>query len=297
MITLRQLKYLESLSRHLHFGKAANECAISQPALSVQIKELEARLGVMLFERGQNGVIVTAEGTEILRRARNILEQVADLGDYAKGNIGMAGPLRIGVIATIAPYILPQLLPLLKENYPQMEPLIRESRTAQLTEELANGNLDLIILALPVADDSFISMELFDDPFVLALPRDSTPPKDNLELAQFIKNEHLLLLEEGHCLRDQALQHCDIAGVQYGKIYGTSNLTTLVQMVSGGLGITILPKMCLPLEIRDDLVKLVNFEKPVPFRIIGICWRKSSPNSRHYRDIGGLLKSIHYNWN
>ncbi len=290
MTTLRQLHYLESLSRHLHFGKAANECSISQPALSVQIKELEGILGVPLFERGRNGVIITNEGKEVVRRARTVLKEVADLNDYAKGSIGMAGPLRIGIIPTIAPYILPRMLPLLKTEFPQMEPLIRESRTEQLVDELTNGNLDVIIAALPLGENIFSVMRLFEDPFLLALPRASRPPKSNRELSQFIRDEQLLLLEEGHCLRDQALQHCDIAGVQYGKIYGTSNITTLVQMVSNGLGITILPKMCLDLELRDDTIQLVEFQKPVPYRIIGIAWRKSSPNSRHFETIGAIVK-------
>ncbi len=293
MITLRQLQYLESLSRHLHFGKAADECAISQPALSVQMRELEARLGVPLFERSRRGVVITNEGVEILRRARIILEGVSELNDYAKGSLGMAGPLRIGMIPTIAPYILPDLLPLLKSRYPKMEPMIRESRTEQVVEELATGSLDVIVLALPIEDENFTSMKLFEDPFVLALHKDARPPVNKDELVQYIKNEQLLLLEEGHCLRDQALQHCDIAGVQYGKIFGTSNLTTLVQMVSNGLGITILPKMCLELEIRGEAIQLVEFRPPVPFRNIGICWRKSSPNAHHFEAIGNLLASIH----
>ncbi len=292
MITLRQLQYLESLSRHLHFGKAADECAISQPALSVQIREMEARLGVSLFERGRNHVVITNDGVAILGHARKILEGVADLNDYARGSIGMAGPLRIGMIPTIAPYVLPGLLPMLSAAFPQMEPMVRETRTEQLVEELANGTLDVIIAALPIDSDAFTCVELYKDPFVLALPIEATPPQNNAQLTQFIKNERLLLLEEGHCLRDQALQHCDIAGVQYGKIFGTSNLTTLVQMVSNGLGITILPTLCLPLEIRDDTLQLVEFQQPKPFRIIGICWRKTSPNAHHFETIGKLVSDV-----
>ena len=292
MTTLRQLHYLESLARHLHFGRAAAECAISQPAMSVQIREFEAQLGVLLFERGRKGVVITNDGIEILRRARVILEGVANLEDYARGSIGMAGPMRIGIIPTIAPYILPALLPGLKNHFPEMEPLIRESRTDQLVKELANGNLDLVILALPIQHDNFETLALFDDRFVLALPRNATPPRSDSELIQYIKDEELLLLEEGHCLRDQALQHCDIAGVQYGKIFGTSNLSTLVQMVANGLGITILPRLCLSLELRDDAIQLVDFQDPVPFRIIGIGWRKSSPNGQHFATIGQLIKSI-----
>lgn len=295
MISLRQLHYLEVLSRNLHFGHAAKECFISQPALSVQIKELETTLGLKLFERGKSGVIITNEGIEIVRRARKVLNAVADLEDFAKGSTGMAGTLRIGIIPTIAPYILPHLLPLLSESFPQMEPLVRESRTERLVEELENGKLDLIIAALPIEHHDFSTMALFNDVFVLALPSSSTPPKNRSQLANFIEGEKLLLLEEGHCLRDQALHHCDTAGVQYGKIYGTSNITTLVQMVTSGLGITILPKMCLPLEIRDDQIQLVKFEQPVPYRVIGLAWRKSSPNGQHFETIGTMVKSIHQN--
>ncbi len=292
MITLRQLTYLESLSRHCHFGRAASECAISQPALSVQISQLEDLLGVILFERGRNGAIITAEGAQVAKRAREILERVSDLTDYARGSVGMAGELRIGIIPTIAPYILPALLKQLQRQYPDFEPLVRESRTQQLVEELEAGDLDFIIAALPIHNKHILMEGLFDDPFVLAVPENRVIPKRKSELLQFIRDENLLLLEEGHCLRDQALQHCDVAGIQYGKIYGTSNITTLVQMVASDMGITILPQMCLSLELRDKQVKAVQFQPPVPFRRIGIGWRHSSPNVRRFEAVRNILKTV-----
>ena len=292
MIKLKQLTYLESLARHRHFGRAANECSISQPALSVQISQLEARLGVILFERGRNGAIITPDGIEVVQRAREILEKVSDLSDYANSSAGMAGPLRIGIIPTITPYILPAMLKMVQDQYPALEPQIRESRTEQLVEELCSGNLDLIIAALPI-NNRLIAMEgLFDDPFVLAVPENRPTPQHHSELLHFIRAEHLLLLEEGHCLRDQALQHCDVAGIQYGKIYGTSNITTLVQMVANGMGITILPRMCLSLELRDAAIKLVPFQKPVPYRRVGIGWRLSTPNIRRMEVMRDIVKTV-----
>ena len=206
-ISLRQLRYFDALARSLHFGRAAQECAVTQPALSMQIQELEKELGAVLIERTRTGAKLTPEGREVARRTGQILASVRDLGDYARhGGRLLAGPLRLGVIPTIAPYILPKLLPALRAAYPDLDLHLREAQTQYVLADLTGGRLDAVLLSLPIDEPDIETLELFDDAFVLALPGGKPVPATALATPKLFENERLLLLEEGHCLRDQALE-------------------------------------------------------------------------------------------
>ena len=214
-ISLRQLRYFDALAQSLHFGRAADQCAVTQPALSMQIQELEKELGTVLIERTRAGTKLTPEGEEIARRVGSILASVRDLADYAKhsGRV-LTGPLRLGVIPTIAPYILPKLLPKLRSAYPELDLHLRESQTHYVLADLARGLLDAVLLSLPVDEPGIETQELFDDAFLLAVPAGRPIPEHAAATPELFQNERLLLLEEGHCLRDQALSFCNLKQVQ-----------------------------------------------------------------------------------
>lgn len=290
MITLRQLRYLRALAQHGHFGRAADACAISQPALSMQIKELEKELGVPLVERAHRDVRLTGEGAEIARRAEDILLQVRDLTDYAaerRSDLGTS--LRLGVIPTVGPYFLPAVLPRLQRQYPELELRLHETRTEALLEGLIAGDLDATILALPVPDPQLESMELFEDRF-LYVTGDETEPRRSIRLED-LQAEQLLLLEEGHCLRDQALALCSAAQPAAMRRFGATSLATLLQMVASGYGTTLVPEIAMPAEIKPHTgLKIVRFAPPEPSRTIGLVWRASSPRKPQMRKLGTLLK-------
>lgn len=291
MITVKKLKYFESVARLGHFGKAAKECAISQPALSMQIQDLENDLRIALLERRTEGIILTPDGRKILQRAKKILLEIDGIHLFVQSLTGLTGTLALGVIPTIGPYVLPKILPRLSVEYPELKLTIRETQTHRLVDELIHGQVDLIIAALPLDDNAVETMKLFDDRFLLATSKNNAAPPTK-GLARFIASEQLLLLEEGHCLRDQALNHCDVAGIQYGEIYGTSNLSTLVQLVANDLGITLVPELCLDVEANAKNIRLTRFGKPQPYRTIALAWRKSSPRTKHYKEIGKIIKSL-----
>jgi LysR family transcriptional regulator, hydrogen peroxide-inducible genes activator len=275
-LTLKQLRYFEALARHGHFGRAAEACAISQPALSMQIKELEDILGAVLFERSARQVRLTAFGEAFGARARDILRGVDELGDFARASQNRAiGRLRIGVIPTVAPYLLPSIIANLTQAYPGVDIHVRETLTPILLRELGEGRLDTCILALPVSEPSFAEVALFEEEFVLVRPgADAGKPVPNLES---LREMRLLLLEEGHCLRDQALSFCNLrAGLPRESLDGSS-LSTLVQMVSSGIGVTLIPEMAVNVETRSAGVTIAHFKKPAPARTIGMIWRKTNP--------------------
>lgn len=275
-LTLKQLRYFEALARHGHFGRAAEACAISQPALSMQIKELEDILGAALFERAARQVRLTTFGEGLAIRARDILRSVDELGDFARAAQNRAiGRLRIGVIPTIAPYLLPAIIANLTAAYPGVEIHVRETLTPTLLRELGEGRLDTCILALPVSEPSFVEVALFDEEFVLVRPEvDAGKPVPNLES---LREMRLLLLEEGHCLRDQALSFCNLrSGLPRESLDGSS-LSTLVQMVSSGIGVTLIPEMAVQVETRSAGVTIAHFKTPAPTRTIGMIWRKTNP--------------------
>ncbi|MEM7644525.1 MAG: hydrogen peroxide-inducible genes activator [Pseudomonadota bacterium] len=273
VMTLKQLRYFEALARHGHFGRAAEAAAISQPALSVQIRDLEADLGAALFERGPRGVRLTALGETFAPRARDILRSVEELGDLARAaQGGLAGRLRIGMIPTVAPYLLAPVMAAIAAAHPDLTPDIRETVTPTLLEELGEGRLDCAIVALPIGEPSLTEMPLLKEDFVLVRPKaDADLP---VPTPEGLATMRLLLLEEGHCFRDQALAVCEMRARNVG-LEGSS-LATLVQMVGTGLGVTLLPEMALE-ETRSAPVCVARFPDPAPSRTLGLVWRRSSP--------------------
>lgn len=279
MISLRQLRYFDALARHRHFGRAAAECAVTQPALSMQIRELEQQLGAVLVERrGNGGVRLTEIGAGVAARAKRILGETRDLMDFARplGN-PLAGGLRLGVIPTVAPYLLPRILPRLQEAHPDLRLNVHETRTEPLLAELIAGTLDAVVVALPAGGDALETLPLFDDAFLLAAPAsDPLPANARVEAAQ-LAGRKLILLEEGHCLRDQALAFCALAQPDAVTSLGATSLTTVMQLVANGYGVTLLPEIAAEAEIRDQRVKLLRFAAPEPKRVIGLAWRATSP--------------------
>jgi LysR family hydrogen peroxide-inducible transcriptional activator len=295
MVTLRQLRYFETLSRTKHFGMAADQCAVTQPALSMQIKELERELGVELVERRGNTIAVTPAGQEIAARSEAILSQVRELSDYARQHQGvLTGPLRLGIIPSIAPYLLPDILTEVTKHYPNLDLQIRETQTNALVEELIRGDLDAVLVALPVEPPQLATMPLFEDRFLIAVQSQAAPDWTAGDMRTRIGQERLLLLEEGHCLRDQALQFCRIANMQARKALGAASLTTIMQMVAAGHGITLLPELCAKTEVDRQRVALIAFPEEAPMRVVGLAWRRSSSRASDFMALGELIKSLRY---
>ncbi|MBF9196363.1 hydrogen peroxide-inducible genes activator [Microvirga terrestris] len=293
MVTLRQLRYFETLARTMHFGMAADQCAVTQPALSMQIKELERELGVELIERRGNTIAITPAGQEIAARAEAILSQVRELSDFARQHHGvLTGPLRLGIIPSIAPYLLPDILTETTKHYPQLDLQIRETQTNALVEELIRGGLDAVLVALPMQQPQLETMPLFKDRFLIAVQSQAAPDWMASDLRSRIGQERLLLLEEGHCLRDQALQFCQIANMEARKALGAASLTTIMQMVAAGHGVTLLPELCAKTEVDRQRVALIPFPKEPPMRIVGLAWRRSSARKGDFIALGELIKSL-----
>lgn len=291
-MTLRQLRYLESLARHRHFGRAADDCAVTQPALSMQIKELEQTLGLKLVERRTGEIALTTKGEAIAERASQILIAARDLVDLAKhGTRVLTGPLRLGVIPTLSPYLLPRVLPLLQKKYPELRLELRETHTKPMLDELVRGNLDAVILALPVEQPELESTPLFEDRFLLAVPAGDPLQKRAQISADEFDPRRLLLLEEGHCLRDQALAFCGVPRADGSTALGATSLTTVMQMVASGYGITLVPEVAVDAEVRDARIKLIHFVRPQPSRSIGLAWRKTSPRKTDFEALGEVVKS------
>ncbi|MCY0154891.1 hydrogen peroxide-inducible genes activator [Hoeflea alexandrii] len=288
-LTLKQLRYFEALALHGHFGRAAQACAISQPALSVQIRELEESLGTELFERGARQVRLTNFGEEFADRVRGILRSVDELGELARASRDhLVGRLRIGVIPTIAPYLLPEIITDLTASNSSIDIQIRESLTPILVRELADGKLDAAIVALPVSEPSLTEVALFEENFVLVRPvADQDKPVPGHEDMREMK---LLLLEEGHCFRDQALSFCNIQSSRPREMLDASSLATLVQMVGAGLGVTLIPEMAIAVETRSAPVSIAHFRNPQPSRTIGMIWRKTSPLAKQLGQISEVVR-------
>jgi LysR family hydrogen peroxide-inducible transcriptional activator len=288
-LTLKQLRYFSALAETLHFGRAAKLCNVSQPALSMQIKDLEAHLGVTLVERSSAKLLLTLEGQEIAKRAREILMSVQDLTELASHHSHpLAGLLRLGVIPSVGPYFLPTLLPQVHRHYPSLKLSLREAQTHVLIDDLLNGHLDLLILALPLEPDEVETADLFDDHFSIALPREHALAGRKQITQDELTDEHLLLLEEGHCLRDQALAVCQASKTDE---FRASSLATVVQMVAHGYGITILPDLAVAAEVSEDgPIQIVPFADPVPHRTIGLAWRRSSPHKKEFLELGRFIR-------
>ena len=289
-LTLRQFRYFEALAEFGHFGRAASACAISQPALSVQIRELEAALGAALFERSARQVRLTGFGEEFAVRVRDILRGVDELEDLARASRdSLVGRLRIGVIPTIAPYLLPGIVSRLSRMHLGLDIHVRETVTPNLLRELREGRLDTALVALPVSEPSLAETPLFDERFVLVRPPEDEgkPPPDR----EALREMKLLLLEEGHCFRDQALSFCNIQSVAPREVLDGSSLSTLVQMVGAGIGVTIIPEMAVAVETRSAPVSLARFtEEEEPGRTIGMVWRKTSPLAPQLQEIAEVVR-------
>jgi LysR family hydrogen peroxide-inducible transcriptional activator len=289
-VTLKQLRYFEAVARHGHFGRAADACAISQPALSMQIKELETELGTQLFERGARQVRLTHFGEVFEQRARVILRGVEELGDLARASQErLVGRVRIGVIPTVAPYLLPTIIGHLGRWNPDIDLHLRETVTPRLIEELTDGRLDAAVVALPVSEPDFAEVALFSEDFVLVRPAEDAhkpvPSRDSL------REMRLLLLEEGHCFRDQALSFCKMTSSRPRELLDGSSLTTLVQLVSAGIGVTLIPDMAVAVETRSAPVSIARFEGAQPSRTIGMIWRKTSPIAGQLHQLAEVVRA------
>ena len=290
MVSIKQLKYFEAVARSGHFGTAAAECAVTQPALSMQVQELEKALGIQLMERGRKGVALTEGGREIARRAALVLADVRDLVDSARRQgPELTGSLHLGVIPSVAPYVLPPLLPLIRDGYPMLDLHLRETQTQTLARELLDGQLDVLLLALPSQQAGIETAPLFEDRFVLAMAKGRRLAGKLRATPKLIENDRLLLLEEGHCLRDQALAFCNLRRVGNIDTFGASSLSTIVQMVANGMGMTLLPELSLDLETRHGDIRLMRFADPEPSRTIGLAWRVSSPRKRDFIALGKMI--------
>ncbi|MFT5064620.1 MAG: LysR family hydrogen peroxide-inducible transcriptional activator [Yoonia sp.] len=290
--TLKHLRYFEAVAREAHFRRAADRCSISQPALSMQVKELEQILGAALFERNPRAVSLTQFGQAFAPRAREILQATDDLSDLARASQDqLIGRLRLGVIPTVAPYMLPRIIHQLGQSHPGLDLQIRESMTPRLVQELKDGRLDAAILALPATEPTLTEAPLFTEDFVLVRPmRDADEP---IPSSDKLGDMQLLLLEEGHCFRDQALAFCNIQAARPWDGFDGSSLSTLVQMVGACMGVTLLPEMAVNVETRSANVAVARFADHTPTRVIGMVWRKSNPLGRQLSKVASALKPPH----
>jgi len=295
-LKLKDLRYLVAVADTRHFGRAAERCFVSQPTLSAQLKKLEDYLGVQLIERQPKRVGLTEAGAEIVARAREMLQAGGEVLELARSHRDpLAGRLRVGFIPTIGPYLLPQIAPAARKAFPRLTLLLYEYRTEPLLEKLRAGELDLGILALPVQTDGLEALELFDEPFLVALPREHRLSKRATLRTDDLAQEPLLLLEEGHCLRDQALAVCNRAGAQENQDFRATSLETLRQMVASGAGITLLPELACRAELASRAnpaaggVIVKPFTKPVPIRRVGAVWRTSSARRPAIEALCGLI--------
>lgn len=289
-LTLKHLRYFEALAHHGHFGRAADACAISQPALSMQIKDLEDSLGVSLFERGARMIRLTSFGEEFGQRARQILRSVDELSDLARASQDhLVGRLRLGVIPTIAPYLLPTIIGNMMQTNAALDIHVRETLTSNLLAELDDGRLDAAIVALPVSEPSLTEVALFSETFVLVRPAaDAAKPVPEREK---LREMRLLLLEEGHCFRDQALSFCSMNTALPREFLDGSSLSTLVQMVGAGIGVTLIPEMAMAVETRSAPVSIARFANPQPSRTIGMVWRKTNPLTKDFLQIAEIVRA------
>ncbi|NND00627.1 MAG: hydrogen peroxide-inducible genes activator [Gammaproteobacteria bacterium] len=291
----KQLQYLCALAEHRHFGHAAEACFVSQSALSTGINELERNLGVILFERGSR-VLLTPVGRELERQAREVLNQLNHLVEQAEQSHGQfRSDLRFGVIPTIAPFLLPKILKLMQQKYQSSKLYIREDLSPHLLDRLGKGELDVLLFALPYDTSGFETFELFDDQLVLCLSRDhQLTAKQEISIAD-LKKQDILLLEDGHCLRDQSLKACNLQSRDLSIPYQATSLNTLVQMVVNNIGITLLPEMAVRANITHDTdaeIRQIKTSRQIS-RKIALVWRKNSPRAGEFRQLGKLISGVY----
>ena len=291
-MNLNNLQYLVALADHRHFGKAATACGVSQPTLSAQVRKLEAELDVEVVERGTRPLLLTAVGDRIVGRARTILREATDISEIARtGGAAGTGTLRLGIFPTLGPYLIPHVMPELQSRFPELDVQLVEAKTGQILTDLAAGDLDVGVLALPVAAPELRVEPLFSEDFLLAVPAARPPLADPVEISA-LTQEHMLLLEEGHCLREQALAVCQLAGVDEGKFRATS-LEMLRQMVAAGSGATLLPRLAVtpPVPANRDL-RIYQFSGVAPHREIGMLWRKSHAQRRFFPQLAATFRTV-----
>lgn len=293
--SLRQLQYLAALADHRSFSRAAETCHVTQSTLSAGIAALESLLGQPLVDRAQKRTTLTAFGEETLERARDLIAGASAIVERAQHmNAPMSGPLRMGIIPTIAPYMLPRILPGLQKKFPALELQLHEDLSARIVESLQRGALDLILLAFPFDTPGMEQYELFSEPFFLACPKGlwkKAPPVRNEDL----RTESLILLEEGHCLRDHALAACKLQPAQQRRTFSATSLPTLIQMVRHGYGITLLPEMAVKHGHLPEDVEFFSFRRPSPQRKIGLAWRQDHTRGEEFRILGAqMVKSYGY---
>lgn len=294
-MNLRDLEYLVAVADHEHFGRAAEACHVSQPTLSAQIKKLETELGVQLIERSARHVLLTDVGRQVVARARTIHQEAASIRDLARRSRDPeAGTVRIGLFPTLGPYLLPHVVPQIRDRFPQLELLLVEEKTEVVLQRLRDGLLDAAVLAQPVFDDQLHEEPLFEEDFVLATPADhrlasiAEPAPMSV-----LTGESVLLLEDGHCLRTQALSVCDLAGATERGGFRATSLETLRQMVAAGVGVTLLPDLAVqpPVPV-SPAIKLVRFAEPVPSRRIAMYWRRSSSLAEFLPSLAELFRRL-----
>ena len=293
-MTLTELRYIVAVARERHFGRAAEACFVSQPTLSVAVKKLEEELGVALFERGPGEVTVTPAGRKIVEQAQRVLEEAARIRELAAaGRDPLAGPLRLGAIYTIGPYLLPKLIPILRRNAPAMQLHIQENFTHRLAEMLKNGEVDVILIALPFEEPGIETRAVYDEPFVIAVPKGHPWEGRKRVSSDELTKEALLLLGEGHCFRDQVLEFCHTMRARdrnpLARTVEGGSLETIRQMVASGVGVTVLPSTSITSAGASDLIRILPFSRPVPSRRVALAWRRSFPRPEA---IEALRKSI-----
>ena len=281
-MTLTELRYIVAVARERHFGRAAEACFVSQPTLSVAVKKLEEELGVTLFERGPGEVSVTPPGRKIVEQAQRVLEEAARVREIAAaGRDPLVGPLRVGAIYTIGPYLLPKLVPIMRRTAPSMPLHIQENFTHRLSESLKNGDVDAILIALPFDEPGIATRAVYDEPFLVAVPKGHDWEERKRISAEELTSESLLLLGEGHCFRDQVLDICNVVRAKerssLAKTVEGGSLETIRQMVASGVGVTVLPSTSIGAGGTGDLIRILPFSRPVPARRVGLAWRRSFP--------------------
>ena len=289
-ITLRQLRYFEALAQHRHFGVASNACSVTQPALSMQIRDFELALGVNLFEKGTHPVQLTPLGRIIAAKSKAIMLDVAELEELVRASDNQPLiNLRLGVIPTVAPYIFSRIAKDLTMHFTGLNLKMREAITSKLITAVIDGELDAAIIALPASEPRLRELELFRENFLLVRPKaDAKKPVPRPEM---LKEMRLLLLEEGHCFRDQALTFCKMGSSNTQDVMDGNSLTTLVQMVAAGFGVTLIPEMAAEFEGRIPNISIARFHKNPPKRKIGMVWRRNSPLQDKYIEIAQIVKA------
>jgi LysR family transcriptional regulator, hydrogen peroxide-inducible genes activator len=291
--SLQQLRFLCALAEHRHFGRAAEACAVTQSTLSAGLKELEERLGVPLVERSHRRALLTPVGEEIVARGRRLLREAQDLTEVAKsGREPLAGPLRLGVIPTIGPYVLPAAMRGLAKAFPKLKLYLREEQTAPLLAKLEAGEIDLALIALPYVTGELELMTLGEDPLLVALPKTHPLAREQRISRADLAGEALLLMEDGHCLRSHALEACRLAGPDRNEVFQGTSLKTLLHMAAGGIGVTLVPAIAAPSEISPGSGLVARPLAGEPRRTPALAWRPSSARKADYRAFGRYLAEI-----